>query len=210
MRILSLLLVALFAIAPVVAQEVAGPDRDWDPIQFAKGVDKIEISDAFQVPRHLRRAIDRTGCRFAENFPSDPIQIIRSPTISKSQIYFALVPCVYTPYMPHQLYYFPRLRFEPILLSLPVLGPGQGISASSRVGHMRWNAETELLSATHGSDLCPSAAIRHIYVVSQSVGLALSNGPFVLTRVDWTPNHCDYPNDWRVLWEPPDSKALMR
>jgi hypothetical protein len=211
MRAVLVLLAALLSIGSGSAEERKTTARESDPIRFAADQNEISISDRSQVPRQLQRAIERSNCRYTDEPKLEPVRIIRT-AIGRSQIVFALVPCVQIPYIPHQLFHFtPTTSHEPVAIALPTLSTGRGIGSSSRPGYLQWNAETQTLTSTYGSDLCPSPAVRHSYAVSTAGGLALNTHPFVLVRADWAPEGCGGQGvSWRPFWETPTWSVEVR
>jgi hypothetical protein len=195
----ALFLAGMLLFAPVAA--VLGEDRpEADPARsvgkewrdLANGRSDFDVSDPALLPGLLALAAEQSGCNYIDVIKEVPVRFI---SVDKRRL--ALVLCQSGINRSHQVFDLSNLR-KPKRLELPFLARPDGFGTTATPGAITWNREAGVFQAEIGTDLCPSARLRHTYRLAQ----IQSSASFVIIRVEVQREACSQ-GEWTTIWDAP-------
>lgn len=166
----------------------------------------IEVTNAAEIPTEVSHLLNEERCRVVAR----PSLLVIAKAKNLMPI-FALANCRAGATISPFIAIFRRGFREPHVIHLSHMAPRQGFTTTHTLGLVAWDSQSEELTVTATSDLCPSGATRHVYAFEPG---GRDDTPFVLERIDVTTNNdqgCGADDrQWQVLWSAPEWPTLPR
>jgi hypothetical protein len=183
--------------ATIAEDDIASARREarqqWHSI--ANGRTEFDVSDPASVPSALGLAAEQSGCGYKDGIKELPVRFI---SVEKRRL--ALVFCRYGVSGSDQLFDLTDLH-TPKLIEFPFLARNNGFGTTPRPGMITWKRDVGILEAETGTDMCPSAMLRHSYRPGFTEGWISGSATFVVVRVEVSEKDCGQRNRWDTIWE---------